>query len=87
MNEVNTSPFCEVGTIRLAELRRHELRRNMNEVNISPFCEVGTIRLAELRRHELRRITTRRISSSAGSVGLTDCLTVYKLKQLNRCSV
>ena len=28
MNEVNISPFCEVGMIRLAELRRHELRRN-----------------------------------------------------------
>ena len=69
MNEVNISPCAKSVTIRLAELRRHELRRNMNEVNISPFCEVGTIRLAELRRHELRRITTR-------------C--IYKLRRLGR---
>ena len=88
MNEVNISPCAKSVTIRLAELKRHELRRNMNEVNISPCAKSVTIRLAELRRHELRRITTKTyFQVPQARSDLTDCLTVYKWKQLNRCSV
>ena len=55
MNEVNISPCAKSVTTQLAELKRHELRRNMNEVNVSPCAKSVTTQLAELKRHELRR--------------------------------
>ena len=55
MNEVNISPSAKSVTTQLAELKRHELRRNMNEVNILPCAKSVTTQLAELSRHELRR--------------------------------
>ena len=57
MNEVNISPCAKSVTTQLAELKRHELRRNMNEVSISPCAKSVTTQLAELKRHELRRLT------------------------------
>ena len=62
MNEVNISPCAKSVTTQLAELKRHELRRNMNEVNISPCAKSVTTQLAELKRHELRRNNAKRSS-------------------------
>ena len=62
MSEANVSPCAKSVTTQLAELKRHELRRNMSEVNISPCAKSVTTQLAELKRHELRRNNARRSS-------------------------
>ena len=56
MNEVNIAPCAKSVATQLAELSRHELRRNMNEVNIAPYAKSVATRLAVLSRHELRRL-------------------------------
>ena len=55
MNEMNILPCAKEVATQLAELLRHELRRNMRETNILPCAKEVATQLAELLRHELRR--------------------------------
>ena len=74
MSETNIAPFREGGTTQLAELTRHELRRNINEIHDSVGM-IGIIRPPAVYNKNL--IATTPQSNFSWT----------KLKQLNYCLV